>query len=143
VRDDVVGEDEAAVRRALGGDDRARVQGRVVVDHDRRRAVDDLEEPAVPAPARSADVDEQVVADLDALRRAPELPPSSAAVTMAAMRSRGARRRRSAVNTTGKPVPPPMATTLTRPLLCAATDASSRPDCWLSRSTAPASWDAR
>jgi hypothetical protein len=91
VRGDVVGEDEAAVRQPLGGDDGARVQSRVVVDHDRRRAIDDLEEPAVPAPARVADIDEQIVPDLDSLRRAPELPPSSAAVTMAAMRSRGAR----------------------------------------------------
>src|SRR5207245_2812379 len=60
------------------------------------------------------------------LRRAPELPPSSAAVTTAVIRSRAARWRRNAVSTTGSPVPPPMATTFTSVLPCDAPRASRR-----------------
>src|SRR5260370_12461147 len=45
------------------------------------------------------------------LRRMPELPPSSAAVTTAVIRQSFGRCRRSPLRTTGSPVPPPRATT--------------------------------
>src|SRR6266850_3698885 len=44
-------------------------------------------------------------------RRTPELPPSSAAVTMAVIRQSAGSQRRSPVRTTGSPFPPPTATT--------------------------------
>src|SRR5213593_2847690 len=44
-------------------------------------------------------------------RSIPELPPSSVAATTAVMRHAGGRCRRRASRTTGKPVPPPRATT--------------------------------
>src|SRR5437763_14812265 len=46
-------------------------------------------------------------------RRTPELPASSAAVTIAVIRQSAGRYRRSAMRTPGSPVPPPSATTVT------------------------------
>ena len=64
VQDDLVLEDEAGVRRAIGEHRVPRLEGRIVGDPDVTRAVQQLEEP--PRSPSTADVGEEVALDRDA-----------------------------------------------------------------------------
>src|SRR5713226_5250847 len=66
VEGDVLAKEEARVRRALGPHDAAGLERRVALDDHVCRALEDLEERSASAPAGSADVVEEVVADGDA-----------------------------------------------------------------------------